>query len=277
MRSYLKKAPQPSSPPPQVALGDAGVWHYEGTDIPAVGARPVSLSEATDPRLVIRADAAPEAVLLSLSEIEANPNLLWALPAGTRLDGDKEPLYKVPWELWQEHESEPVGAWLPERDATGLDRALAGAERDYRFAKQALDEAGAARQSLVLLAARLGRSRRGVGETLGLSAARIQQLNESPPEGIADFVEQLVDSATRVAALVGNGACPRDELPRPRDLGADELDEIVEAMLAAGLMEDAEQGLTLTKDGRALLGAKDDKPKPVRSDRDRERAGDATR
>jgi len=250
---------------------------YEGTPIPAVGARNLTLAEVADPRVIARSNGEPEAVLLSLTEIESDQKLLWALPAGTRLDGEDEPLYKVPWEVWQEHAFEPAGAWLPEWDATGLDRALAVREREYRFARQALDDIGIARQYLIILAARLGRSRRVVGEVLGLSPARVQQLSESPsPEIVAD-VEKFVADATRIAILIGTGVCPRDELPRPRDLGVDELEEILDSMIAAGLLEESAAGLKLTDDGQTLAKPNEVKRKPVKSGRDRERAGDATK
>lgn len=274
---YLKSAAHSPLQRPRVTRDDSGRWHYEETDIPAVGARDVTLAEAVDPRVIARSNGEPEAVLFSLTEIESDRRLLWALPVGTRLDGDTEPLYKIPWEVWQEHGSEPVGAWLPEWDGTGLDRSLATAEREYRFAKQTLDEAAARRLILVLLADRLGRSRRVVGKTLSLSAARIQQLSESPPEKIVRDVEGLLDSARRVAILIGTGTCPRDDLPRPRDLGADELAEMVDSMIAAGLLEEEVEGLRLTRDGRILLEEKDGVRKSVKSDRDRERAGNATR
>jgi hypothetical protein len=242
-----------------------------------VGARDITLAETADPRVIARADGEPEAVLLSLTEIESDQKLLWALPAGTRLDGDEEPLYKSPWEVWQEHASEPVGAWLPEHDANGLDRELAIRERDYRFAKQALDDLGVARQYMILLAARLGRSRRVVGEILGRSAARVQQLSEAPSADLVAAVERFVDDATRIATLIGTDACPRDELPRPRDLGADELEELLDSMKATGLLENSESVVKLTGDGTALLKPKNRPRKPVKSDSDRERAGDATR
>lgn len=276
MLAYLESSPQSSSQP-RVVRDDSGQLRYEGTSIPAVGARDVTLAEAADPRVVARSDGEPEAVLLSLTEIESDQKLLWALPAGTRLDGDEEPLYKIPWEVWQEHASEPVGAWLPECDATGLDRALAIREREYRFAKQALDDMGVARQYLVLLASRLGRSRRVVGEALDLSPARVQQLSESAPRPIVADIEKFVGDARRIARAIGTGVCPRDKLPRPLDIGVDELEETLVSMIATGLLEESGAGLELTEDGRALMKPKEAKRRAARSDRDRERVGDATK
>lgn len=279
MKSFAK-APSSLSPlseRPQLALHDSGEWRYAGTPIAAVGARDVTLAEAAHPRIVSRSGDEPEAVLLSLTEIEADERLLWAVKKGTRLNGEDDPLYKIPWAVWQEYAAEPVDAYLPEWDGAGLDRSLALAEREYRFAKQAMDDAGVRRQYLVILASRLGRSRRIVGETLGLSPARIQQLSEAPPDEVVAGVEEFLGSAIRVAALLGSGACPREELPRPRDLGGDEFEEIITSMIAVGLVEKTAEGLRLTEDGCILLGKMGAKRKPVKSDSDRERAGDATR
>lgn len=277
MKPFINSPLVPASERPSVALDDSAGWRYDGTEIPVVGARDVTLAEAANPRIIARADDEPEAVLLSLSEIEADTRLLWAVKEGRRLDGDEEPEYKVPFAIWQEHAGQPVGAWFPEWDGSGLDRSLALAERDYRFAKHALEDAGVLRQYLIVLAARLGRSRRVVGETLGLSAARVQQLSEAPSDEMLADVEELVGSATQVAVLLGSGACPRDELPRPRALGGDELEEIIASMISVGLAEEVEEdGLRLTEDGLALLETKGVKRKPVKGDQDRERAGSAT-
>ena len=133
------------------------------------------------------------------------------------------------------------------------------------------------RQRLVVLAARLGRSRRIVSETLGLSTARIQQLSESPSAELLADVEEFVVAVTQVAALLGPGIRPRDELSPPRGLGGDEFDETIDSMISVGLAEEvADNGLRLTEDGFALLEKQGTKRKPVKSDQDRERAGSAT-
>jgi nitroreductase len=277
MKSSLHSRLVPASVRPSIASDDSAGWKYEGTEIPVVGARDVTLAEVANPRIIARAGEEPEAVLLSLSEIEADTRLLWAVEEGKRLNGDKEPEYKVPFATWQEHAGQPVGAWLPEWDGSGLNRSLALAERDYRFAKQALDDAGVLRQYLIVLAARLGRSRRVVGETLGLSAARVQQLSEAPSEDLLAAVEEFMDSAAQVAVLLGSDTCPRDALPRPKALGGDELEETVISMITVGLAEEvADHGVRLTEDGVALTKTKDIKGKPAKSDQDRERVGSAT-
>ncbi len=276
MKSFANTPLVSAKERPRIAPDGSGGWKYSDTEIPAVGARDITLAQAANPRKIVRPEEEPEAVLFSLSEIESDRRLHWVLEAGTRLNGGEEPEYKVPWAAWQEHAAEPVGAWLPEWDGTGLDRSMALTERHYRFAKQALDDAGVWRQYLVVLAARLGRSRRIVGKTLGLSTARIQQLNESAPDELVADVDEFVASATRVAALIGAEACQRDQLLRPRDLGVDELEEIVDSMIATGLVEETTEGLQLTPDGLSLVAMKV-KRKPVNSDVDRERAGNATR
>jgi hypothetical protein len=277
MKSFAKSPLVPLTERPLVALDESGAWKYAETDIPVVGARDVTLGDAIHPLVIARSGEEPEAVLLSLTEVESDDRLHWVFKAGTRLNGDDEPFYKVDWPTWNEHAASPVDAWLPEWDGSGLDRSLALAERRWRFAKQALDDAGVLRQYLVVLAARLGRSRRVVGETLSLSPARIQQLNEAPAAEVLADIDEFLASATRVATVMGLDVYSRDELPRPRDFGIDELEEIVDSMVAVGLMEETPEGFELTGDGRALLETKDVKRKPVDGDRDRERAGNATR
>jgi hypothetical protein len=277
MKSFANTPLIPASERPSVVFDDSAGWKYDGTDIPAVGARDITLAEAANPRTIARAREEPEAVLLSLSEIEADTRLLWAIKEGKRLDGDEEPEYKVPFAIWQEHAGQPVGAWLPEWDGSGLARSLALAEREYRFAKRALEDAGALRQYLIVLAAYLKWSRRVVGDNLGLSAARVQQLSEAPSKEMLADVEEFVGSATQIAALLGSGTCLRDELPLPPIFGRDELEEVIASMISAGLVEEvAGDGLKLTKDGLALLMVKGVKRKPVKSEQDRERSGSAT-
>lgn len=277
MVSFAKSPLNPPTERPLLVLDDSDSWLYADTPIPAVGARDVTLAEATKPEQLAREGEEPTAVVLSLTEIESDKRLHWAFEAGTRLNGDKEPLYKIDWAVWQEHADEPVGAWLPEWDGRGMDRSLALAERQWRFAKQALDDAGVLRQYLVVLAARLGRSRRLVAEILGLSPARIQQLSETAPAEVVAEVEDFVRTASRVADQLGRETRPRTDLPRPNGLGGDEFEEVLDSMIAVGLIEEAPKGLRLTKDGRTLLAEKDQKRKPVMTNQDRERTGSATK
>lgn len=261
---------------PALVLDEAGVWQYAGTDVVAVGARDITLAEVVNPLIIGRAGQEPEAVLLPLSAIIDDARLNWVLQEGTRLDGGGEPKFEVPWSIWQEHAEAAVDAWLPECDATGIDRPLAAAEREFRFTKQALEAAGLVRQRLVILATRLGRSRREVGETLGLSTGRVQQLNEDPPDELVAEVEEFIGAAALLAARLENGVCPRQDLPRPREFGADQLDQVVDSMLVLGLLEEVIEGLRLTDDGRALLDTAA-KRAAQKTDADRERASNAAR
>jgi hypothetical protein len=263
----------PSSSPverPAVVRDETGVWAYGDTGIPAVGAREITLAQRTKPRRISRADAEPEAILLSISEIERDGRLNFALQEGARVEiRDEELHYRVPWNIWQEYAAEPVDVWLPENESAGLDQKLALAEREHRFAKQALEEAGLFRHYLVILAARLGRSRRVVSETLGLSPARIQQLNEVPPPEVVAGVTEFLATAVRIAALIGDEAVPRDEFRPPPDLGSDEFDEALDSMIDVGLLDDSQQGMCLTEDGKALLEGEGASVK--RSDKSRSR------
>lgn len=257
-----------------------GSWLYEGTGITAVGARDITLAEVADPLVIAQAGREPEAVLLPLAAIIEDQRLNWVLQVGTKLDGDAEPLFKVRWAEWQEHASEPVSAWLPEFDATGLDRLLAAAERELRFAKQAFDAAGLVRNRLVLLATRLGRSRREVGEILGLSTARVQQLNEDPSTDLAREVEDFLAAAARVAVLVGEETRRREEIPAALMLGSDLADEVVDSMRVLELLEEVDDGLRLSASGRALIDPErgDRRPrKKQKTSADRERVGDAAK
>jgi hypothetical protein len=263
---------------PSLVLDEEGTWQYEGTGVPAVGARNISLGEVVDPLMIGRSGREPEAVLLPLSAIIDNERLNWVLQAGTKLDGDAEPMFKVSWPVWQEHAAQPVDAWLPERDADGVARALALAEREFRLVKEKLDTAGLVRHRLVVLAGRLGQSRRRVAETLGLSTGRVQQLSEDPPDELVNEVDEFVHAAALVADMIGAGSCPREEIPRPRKFGSDQLDELIDSMLTLGLLEKKAGNLELTNDGRALMdtplggGAK---RKEEETGVDRERASDA--
>jgi hypothetical protein len=233
---------------------EQGPWRYADTGIAAVGARDVTLGETADPPVIARAGREPEAVLIPLSSIIEDPRLNWALQAGTKLEGDQEPLFKVSWSVWQEHAAEPVDAWLPECDASGIDRHLAIAERQLRFAKQALDTASQDRVRMIVLATHVGRSRRDIGETLGLSAGRVQQLNEDPASAITKEVDDFVRDAAIVASLIRDGPYRREDIPLPRGFGRDRLEEIVDSMITLELLEEGAIGLQVTNDGEALVG-----------------------
>lgn len=277
MLSYLNiflEAPQADRP--TVGLSRAGAWEYEETGIPAVGARGLTLSEKLAPLMIGRPGEEPVAVLLPLYEVDRDPRLQWARQAGVELEGEDGPLLQVPFSLWQEHAEEIVGAWVPERDAEGIERSLAIAEREFRFSQQALEATRLIRNCIVVLASHLGRSRREVGESLGLSLGRVQQLSEDPPPEVVKVVEEVLEAATLVAKNIGDRPCPREDVPKPRALSSEDLDRVLDSMLLLGLLEEDADGLRLTADGLAL-----DAPRPAgRKQRkgaiDRERTSDAT-
>jgi hypothetical protein len=254
----------PEADPPPVSPNRRGGWEYEGTEIPAVGAKDLTLGEKLNPLRIGRPGQEPIAVLLPASEVDGNPGLEWARQAGTELEAAEGPLIRVPFPVWQEHAEELVGAWLPERDAKGIDRSLAVAEREFRFAQQALEGTRMVRNCLVVLATQLGRSRREVGESLGLSLGRVQQLNEDPSHAVLEVVEELLEAATLVAKNVGPHPCPREDVPKPRALSHQQLDQVIRAMLVVGLLEESADGLQLTSDGLALIGST---PPVARQDR----------
>jgi hypothetical protein len=255
-------------------LDQAGIWRYGNSGIAAVGAKTRTLGDVVVPRVVVRGGEPPDGVLLTLSDIVADGRLNWAIQEGTRLDGGEEPQFFVNWPRWQEHAAEPVGAWLPERDAEGIDRCLAMIERRWRFAKKALDDIGRDRMWVILLASRVGKSRREVGETLGLSAGRVQQLNEHPPAELLDELDRFTEDATRIVAALGPNACPREDLPTPRGLGSDRFDEVVAEMIVLGLLDSAGHAVQVTNDGHALATTGLGRPGLSRTNRKPGRSGE---
>jgi len=263
---------------PEVELSLRGRWNYEGTGIPAVGARDLTLGEKHNPFVVSRPGEEPVAVLLPATEVDEDPCLEWARDVGVEVQGPDGPALQVPFPLWQEHAEETVGAWLPERDAQGIERSLAIFEREFRFAQQAVDATRMVRNCLVVLATSLGRSRREVGESLGLSLGRVQQLNENPAAEVMQVVEQVLEAATLVAKNIGDRPCPREDVPKPRALSNEELDEVIHVMLLLGLLAEDADGLRLTSDGLTLLDTSSRAGRKQRKNAgDRERAGNASK
>jgi hypothetical protein len=262
---------------PPVELNERGEPEYRGSGVPAVGARNLALGDAVDPLLVCRPGRSdPVAVQVPLSIVTDHPQLELVLRSGLRIEADPEPLVQIPWPVWQEHAEQTVGLWLPERDADGLDRALAIAVRELRFAQHETEARSFVRSCLVVLGIRMGRSRRYVADFADLSVTRVQQLNEDPPPEVTEFVR----IAALVVGLLGEKPCPREEVPRPRDVDAEEFDGVIDSLLAVGLLEEVPEGLCLTDDGSALRSS-GERPRRARRERkhgvDGERAGDADR
>jgi hypothetical protein len=270
----------PAADRPALVLDESGTWRHPESGVAAV-ARHRRLAEVVKPRVVARDGNAPEGVLFSLSEIVADARLNFAMQAGERLDGGDEPRFLVSWDVWLEHADEPAEAWLPEHDAApGIDRYLAATERRWRFAKKALDDAGTDRTWAILIATRLGRSRRDVSETIGLSSGRIQQLNEDPPPELRRALDRFVDDAAEVVELVSSESHRSRGFDAPREIGSDRFDELVREMLALGLLEETSGRVAVTEDGRSLAAAQLTRRGRGRAARrhgvGRERAGDAS-
>lgn len=260
---------------PPVGLNERGEAEYGNSGIAAVGARNLTLGEAVDPLLVFRpGQSEPVAAQVPLSLVADHPQLEPVLRNGTLIETQPDPVVQIPWPVWQEHAEQTMGLWLPERDAEGVDRALAIAVRELRFAQQEAEVRSFIRNCLVVLATNLGRSRRDVAELADLSATRVQQLNEDPPRQVMEFVR----IAALVVGLLGEIPCPREDVPRPRDVDAENFDGVIDSMLTVGLLEEAPDGLRLTDDGSALRGFAE-RPRRARRERklrgDRGRAGDA--
>ncbi len=222
-----------------------GVWRYAGTDIPVVAAVDRTLAEEVIVRQVARGDEPPEAVLISTAEIDANPGLEWVRTRGRRLRSDAGDEYLVPWEVWQEHASTPVGVRAPERDGSGIVRLAAIEERELRYARHEAELRAARRTRLVAIMTGIGMTRREVGECVGLSTGRVQQVVEDLPPAVQTDVDELLRDALHVLRQIGPRTVDRDEVELPREREVELLDELV----AYGLLEQTRSAVRLTEAG----------------------------
>src|SRR5581483_903611 len=233
-----------------VEQDESGQFVYVGSPVQAVGAKPRTLTEAVTPRLLVRDDQ-PESVLISLSEIQADSRLNWVLQSSKRLHGDDDEFFVVPWEVWQERAAEAVDAWLPERDGDPLARRLALAERAMRMCRYETELAGRFRVQMIVAATQLGMNRRQIGEVLGLSPARVQQLyDDAQPEEVAAVKRALAGARVLLEAMPDQVTVGK--LSRPEGWGADEFDEVLAACENFGLLERDAESLQVTDLGRAL-------------------------
>lgn len=278
MLSFLKELLEvPQAEQPSVDFNEREEPVYGDSDVPAVGARRLTLGEAVDALLVYQPGRSePVAVQVPLSALVDHPELAPVLNNGSRIEAEPESLIQVDYFLWQEYAEQVVGLWLPERDADGVDRVLATAVREHRLAQHEADVRSSVRNCLVVLVTRLGRSRRDVAELADLSVTRVQQLIEDPPREVIEFIR----TASLIAGLLGDKPCPREEVPRPRHVDTEELDDVIDLMLAVGLLEEDASGLRLTRDGTSLRDFGEHAPRARRGRKrtaDGERAGDADR
>jgi hypothetical protein len=210
-----------------------GVWYYGGTDIAVPGAVDRTLGEVVDARVVARRDGAPEAVLITRSEIQSIPGLDWVPALGKLLRQEPEEEYEVPWPVWQERSVAPIGVRAPERDSSGLRCLLATEERSLRFARWEADRVSGRRARTIAISSRLGETRKEIGDTIGLSTGRIQQIIEDLSPTILAEVDQLADEILAVVRYLGSRAVNSNEVAR--SIGCDEglLPELVTMGLLA--------------------------------------------
>jgi hypothetical protein len=237
-----------------VDRGEDGIWRYSGTTVAAVGAQDRTLADVVQVRQLGTPGERPEAVMLSLPEIIADPRLNWVLQAGTRLRGGDEDLFSVPWAVWEERAAEPVDVWLPERDAEGLGRRLAIAEREVRFIREALEASTARRSQLTVLATKLGMTRRQISEMLGLSVGRVQQLHEEATREQDAFVQQTIHDARLLLAHAEDSLQPAT-IGMPSGWSQEKLEDVVAQLIDVGLLEDTEDesgAVRITAAGRSL-------------------------
>jgi hypothetical protein len=221
--------------------GEDGVWRYRGTDAVVPGAEDVLLGEVTKARLVVRPGEEPEAVLVSLTEIQHDRRLAWVLELGTRLSGGEDELFAVSWPTWQEHVGQPVDVRVPERDAEGIDRAIARRERAVRLQRHQLERATEGRQVIVGVAAGLGVTRRHVADLIGVSTGRIQQLIDDAPRRVQLEVERILRDAPTILKLVENEPRHREQVSVPKDWSAGQVSEMLDQLVDLGLLSTGER------------------------------------
>ena len=204
--------------------------------VPGTTQEPTSLSpvrstersnEIVDVRVVARPGREPDAVLLARSEVEANPSLAWLPECGQLLRSESGDQYEVQWPVWRERAVASVGVRAPERDSRGLKRRLAIDERSVRFARWQLERMTEGRARTIAIASGLGMTRREIGELLGLSAGRVQQVLEDLPPILRSEVDHLLRDVLKVLRHLGSRSSDVEDLARSSGVGSDAIDELV--------------------------------------------------
>jgi predicted transcriptional regulator len=186
-----------------------GTWRYADTWIKVPGARDRTLSEAFRPKLVVSgqaSDAQVERVVVDGKDVKSHPGLLgWCLEEGTPLHDKSGSLIEVlvPYKAWQSRDRIPGGILAPENSQDVAEREVAIAEREYREAEHALEQAAAKRAAILhehdgVLTRERARS------ITGLSVGRIQQLIRSAA-GLDDVDHEILEVIRR-----GEGASTKD-------------------------------------------------------------------
>lgn len=241
---------------PDYERREDGIWCYRGTDVPVPGATDVTFGDLVAAREVRRPGRDPESVLLSLSELIAEERLNWVLQSGVRLEGADEDLFLVPWPVWRERASEPVDAYAPERDDRGVGHQLAVAERDLRLLRREIELATNRRARAVAIASELGLTRRQIGELLGISPARVQQLLDDAPAALRLDVGRFIEEARAVIGRLSTGGVARGGLSMPGWSDVD-LGQTIDELIAWELVVEDPAG-TLKIGKRAAVLIEDD-------------------
>jgi hypothetical protein len=228
--------------------GEDGAWRYAGTAALVPGAEDLTLGDVVKVRLIARPGEEPEAALVSLTEITKDRRLAWVLHKGTRLSGGDDELFSVAWPTWQEHVGEPVDVLAPERDADGIDRAIAIRERTVRLLRHELERATEARQVIVGVASGLGVTRRHVAELIGISTGRIQQLVDDAPRRVQLEVERILRDAPIILELVHDEPLARDRLQPPKGWDRSQVSEMLAQLVSLGLLADKD-GTSVSRTG----------------------------
>jgi hypothetical protein len=218
--------------------GGDGVWRYANTPVEVPGAKDRTLADVVRPRQIGRLGDAPEAILVSLTEVKENPRLRWVLDHGTQIRLDDEEQFWVQWALWQEHADDPVAITAPERDGDDLERHLAEVERRIRFTRRGLDLLTSQRLKSIVAASLLGMTRRGVGETVGVSTGRVQQLVDDLSPDAREEIESILDAGALLATLLPpDTPIDRDAIEPPADWDRLNLSAALDDLVELGLLK----------------------------------------
>lgn len=231
----------------EMERGDDGGWRYAGTTISVPGATDITLAEILTVREVSRAGQAPEAVLISSAEVDENPALGWVRRYGRRLqapDGDE---FEVPWAVWEEHGTEPVGVRAPEIDGDGLQRLMALEERELRFARRAVELHSERRARLIAIASAFGMTRREVSDLVGLSPGRVQQVIDESAPGIRLDVERFLRQALEMLREIGPRVVRREQVANTPDEH-----NLLDELLAYGLLSEDDGAVRQTEAGERV-------------------------
>jgi len=177
------------------------------------------------------------------------------LELGRRLSRGQDELFSVSWPTWQEHASQPVGVRVPERDADGIDRAIARRERAVRLQRHELERATEGRQVIVGVAAGFGVTRKHVADLIGVSTGRVQQLIDNAPRRVQLEVARILRDAPTILKLVDSDPRHREEVSSPKDWSTEQTSEMLDQLVSLGLLatDDAHDTVWRTPTGEQAI------------------------